>query len=372
MTATPQGPAPGREEFRHQGRLFVRFAPLPGPPGPGLVVGQPLAARYRIEALLSVSGSAVLLEARDLRTGRDVVIKALRSEAVRPAPPGIEPSAWLVEEVRRARHHLLVERRLLVRLRNLGCHDVPHPNDYVYDTNPNADWGLRNAGSGEGLHSADRNPQSALQETEPYLVLQRVAGATLEDLIAAEFPGGMDDATALDLIGPVVRVLALLHEPWRHANGRTWHCVYQDLKPANIMIDAHGRPVLIDFAGCQVVVDGVPVLEGVYTPGYAPPECLGPGTRVLLPCADVYTIGATLHQMLSGLDPRERFWRTARPDRPGAPPDPADLPRRVDPGLRRLVAACLAPLPSGRPADAGQLARRLSELVAAGNHAEGP
>jgi serine/threonine protein kinase len=318
----------------------VRFSPLPGPPGPGLVVAQPLAGRYRIEALLAVSGSAVLLEARDLRTGRDVVIKALRAEAVRPPPPGVEPSVWLTEEVRRARHHLQTERRLLVRLRNLGCHDVPHPDDYVFDT----------------------NPHSTLGETEPYLVLQRITGATLEALIAAEFPEGMDDATALDLIAPVVRVLELLHEPWRLANGRTWHCIYQDLKPANIMIDGTGRPVLIDFAGSQVVVDGVPVLEGVYTPGYAPLECLGPEGRVLLPCADVYTVGTTLHHMLSGRDPRARFWRTARADRPGEPPDPADLPKRVDPGLRRLVADCLAPRPSGRPADAGQLARRLAEL----------
>lgn len=369
MATVPHPPAPIREEIAYQGRPFVRFAPLPGPPGPGLIVAQPLAGRYRIEALLAISGSAVLLEARNLRTGRDVVIKALRAEAVRPPPMGIEPSAWRTEEVRRARHHLQTERRLLVRLRNLGCQDVPHPDDYVFDTNPNASiagCGVRNAEwTKADSHSALHIPHSTIEESEPYLVLQRITGATLEALISTEFPGGMDDATALDLIAPIVRILALLHEPWRLDSGRTWHCIYQDLKPANIMIDATGRPILIDFAGCQVVVDGVPVLEGVYTPGYAPPECLGPEGRVLLACADVYAIGATLHHMLSGLDPCARFWRTARPDRPGEPPDPADLPRRVDPGLRRLVADCLAARPSERPADAGQVARRLADLGAA-------
>ena len=107
-------------------------------------------------------------------------------------------------------------------------------------------------------------------------MLQQVAGVSLEELLQREFPKGMEEHRALEIIAPVVQILERLHEPWRLPSGRTWHCVYQDLKPANILIDPLGRPTLLDFGGCQVVIDGVPVLEGACTAGYAPPECQGP------------------------------------------------------------------------------------------------
>ena len=165
--------------------------------------------------------------------------------------------------VRHVRHLLQTERRLLVRLRNAGCNGVPVPLDYVYDVSPTL---------AEIAAGADGGPPLSLDEfligSEPYLVLPLLTGVSLEELLAREFPAGMDERQALEMIRPVVRTLAVLHEPWRHASGRTWHCIYQDLKPANLMIDARGQAILIDLGGCQVVVDGVPVLEGAFTPGY--------------------------------------------------------------------------------------------------------
>jgi serine/threonine-protein kinase len=181
-------------------------------------------------------------------------------------------------------------------------------------------------------------------------------GESLETLLATRFPSGMDEDEALDLIRPIVRTLETLHTPWTTRSGHVWHCVYQDLKPANIIVSPSGRASLLDFGGCQVVIDGVPVLEGARTPGYAPPECEGPA-RVLLPRADVYGLGGTLYHMLSGTDPRDRLARHR--GQAGGHLNVADLPGRVSPGLRRVLARCLAPRPSDRFADARQVALAL-------------
>jgi serine/threonine-protein kinase len=130
------------------------------------------------------------------------------------------------------------------------------------------------------------------------------------------------------------------------------------LKPANIIVSPSGRASLLDFGGCQVVIDGVPVLEGARTHGYCPPECEGAGpARLLIPCADVYGLGSTLYHMLTGIDPRDRQGR--RHGKAGEPLDAADLPVRVSPALRRVVARCLAVRPSDRFADARQVALAL-------------
>ncbi|MBX6311492.1 MAG: hypothetical protein IRY99_01000 [Isosphaeraceae bacterium] len=344
-TAEAPAPAPDAiwEPFGHRGRPFLRGA-LPGPRGRealAFAVAREIAGRYRVEGLFDIGSATVLLRARDLRTGRPVLVKTTRADAVR-LPPDLPDSSIWTEEVRRLRHALQTERRLLVRLRNAGCNGIPHPNDYAYDHNPALE---------EPPFAGRIDP--SLVATEPYLVLPHLAGTPLDELLATQYPRGMPELRAVGLIRPIVEILAILQEPWRLRSGRTWHCVYQDLKPDNILIDPAGRPVLLDFGGCQVVVDGVPVLEGGHTPGYSPPECAGP-PRVLLPCADVYSIGATLHHLLSGVDPRDR--------RPSILANPGSLPGHVSPGLRDLVARCLAPRPSDRPADARQVARALDAL----------
>jgi serine/threonine protein kinase len=344
--------APGRsttawEPFSLRGRSFVRTTVRErGAPDFTFAIAQPLAGRYRVEDLFVAGETTVLLWAVDLRTHRPVAIKALRSDGLAAARDDPDPTARLTGEVRRARHLLQAERRLLVRLHNAGCNGIPHPNDYVHDVNPSI---------------AGLPVDGFLVENEPYLVLQRLTGVSLERVLEVEFAGGMDERLALEWIRPLVRTLEALHQPWRMKNGRTWHCVYQDLKPSNVVIDPLGRPSLLDFGGCQVVVDGVPVLEGACTPGYCPPECEGPSTRVLLPCADVYTIGSTLHHMLTGIDPRDRLERQR--GEPGGHLRLGDLPARCSPGVRRLLERCLAPRPSQRLADAHQVGEVISSLI---------
>ncbi|HEX8200863.1 MAG TPA: hypothetical protein VF590_10265, partial [Isosphaeraceae bacterium] len=204
---------PAWELVSDRGRPFLRMT-LPEVPAtlPTLTVPETIAGRYRVEEPFAVGAVSVLLAARDERTRRRVLIKVLRGPA--PPPPTAVPAdrrdeAWAAE-IRRARHLLQTERRLLVRLRNAGCTGVPNPIDYVYDRNPELD-ALGPAPAG----------------LEPFLVLPRLAGTPLDELLEASYPGGMDEGRALELIAPVVEILAALHEPWRLRGGHTWHCVYQ-------------------------------------------------------------------------------------------------------------------------------------------------
>jgi serine/threonine protein kinase len=79
--------------------------------------------------------------------------------------------------------------------------------------------------------------------------------------------------------------------------------LYRDLKPENVMIDSRGHVRLADFGVSRV---GFGARDRAYTfcgsPEYMSPEMLGRkeghGRE-----ADVYTLGAILHEMLTGMPP---------------------------------------------------------------------
>src|SRR5206468_1731671 len=114
-----------------------------------------------------------------------------------------------------------------------------------------------------------------------------------------EWQNGLDEQRALKILCQVTNVLRVLHCPASMAN---WGIVYQDLKPANILLGAHDYAVLIDFGGCRVTVNGQEVMRGAFTPGYCSPECSKQGVS-LTPAADSFTAGSTLYHLLTGQSP---------------------------------------------------------------------
>src|SRR4029450_924157 len=82
--------------------------------------------------------------------------------------------------------------------------------------------------------------------------------------------------------------------------------VHRDIKPQNIMIDAVGRPQIMDFGlAKRIDQDSKMTSEGALlgTPAYMSPEQARGDVEKVGPHSDQYSLGAVLYELLTGLKP---------------------------------------------------------------------
>src|ERR1700694_3408959 len=127
-----------------------------------------------------------------------------------------------------------------------------------------------------------------------YLVMEYVEGRNLEEEIAAR-GGPLPEGLVIDIARQLCDVLAYLH-------GFTPPMVYRDMKPSNVMLTPRGRVVLVDF-GIARLFKTARKGTMIGTLGFAPPEQY---QGAVDPRSDIYSLGATLHYVLTGRDP-EKF-----------------------------------------------------------------
>ncbi|MCA9041817.1 MAG: serine/threonine protein kinase [Planctomycetaceae bacterium] len=316
-----------------------------------------VAERYEILDVLARGGGGIIFTARDRHTKNEVLIKTLAGYSIPRASLEV-PADEAVDSVRRARHHLQTERRILVQLRKLGCNNVPHPNDYIFDWNPALSGPYRTPS--DEVWSLD---DQELLKSEPYLVMEWVDGFSAKQVLHQFYPQGVTEQQALYILDQIASVLETMHQPWAMPHDQTWELVYQDLKPSNILIDDFGHATLIDFGGSQIVIDGELILHGSHSPGYAAPEC--GQNQNLTPAADVYSLGTTLYSLITGTNLRRELQRKqqSEEDARTVELDFETVGTRMSKGVRELIRACTHLEPEERLSSAIEFRDRLKPLI---------
>ncbi|HJT59557.1 MAG TPA: WD40 repeat domain-containing serine/threonine-protein kinase [Ktedonobacteraceae bacterium] len=130
-----------------------------------------------------------------------------------------------------------------------------------------------------------------------YLVMDFIEGETLEEYLDKMSGKKLPIEKVLEIGVQLCMVLEYLHL-------RQPPIIFRDLKPANIMLTPHGHVYLIDFGIARHFKPGqAKDTTALGSSGYAAPEQYG--RTQTTPRADIYGLGATLHQMLSGNDPSD-------------------------------------------------------------------
>ncbi len=129
-----------------------------------------------------------------------------------------------------------------------------------------------------------------------YYVMDYIDGKSLRQIVNEQ--GALPEAAALRYIRQVADALAYVHSLDR---------LHLDVKPGNIMVDGNDNAILIDFGASKHydsdTGENDSSLMGVNTVGYAPYEQRSQGFTTFSPATDIYSLGATLYKLLSGITP---------------------------------------------------------------------
>lgn len=126
-----------------------------------------------------------------------------------------------------------------------------------------------------------------------YLVIEFVNGKDLEATLN-QTEGFFSEEQVLLWAIELCDVLEYLH------NHKPEPIIFRDMKPSNIMVNQQGHIVLVDFGIAKMFRAGQKGTM-IGTEGYSPPEQYrGEATHL----ADIYSLGATLHHLLTRKDPR--------------------------------------------------------------------
>lgn len=267
---------------------------------PGAAAASLGGGRYSVDRVFADSGGmGVIYDARDEKcAGNRVLIKTTRYDGGENARRFAYTAGEAGAHIATLRGILEWEKKVLVRFKKERLNNIPSINDFFYDRS------LLLKPRYDGKHGAyDLDP--AILESEPYLVMERIHGDTLEGLIASGQLTDRLEVRMLRLAKEILTIFIRMHRRFE-INGQEAYFIYQDLKPANILVSGADYFTLIDLGGVTLKL-GDKTTEptaGLITYGYAPPESEYEGGVRIDHRFDLYSLGATLWHVFTGQDPR--------------------------------------------------------------------
>lgn len=274
--------------------------------------------KYRIEKVIGQGGFGMTYLGEQVNLGRKVAIKEFfmkeycnRDEGNSKIYTLSQGSSELVE---RFRVKFVKEARSLARLRHpniVSIIDIFEENDTAY-----------------------------------YVMEFHVGGSLADKVKNAPLP----EADAVKYIRQIASALEYVHSK---------QMMHLDVKPANILLDGEGNAILIDFGlAKQYDNDG---RQTSTTPigishGYAPMEQYkNGGVSEFSPVSDIYSLGATLYKLVTGLTPPEAndVFEAGLPA----------LPSTLSPQVCAAIEKSMQPRRASRPQNIGEFLSLLSEKL---------
>lgn len=139
-----------------------------------------------------------------------------------------------------------------------------------------------------------------------YIAMEYIAGNSLKDKLAKE--GMLPEAEVLRYIHQIGEALQFVHQK---------NILHLDIKPSNILIDKDNNARLIDFGVSKrydVGEQETSTTMLTLSKGFASIEQYdNEGIQSFSPCPDIYSLGATMYNLLTGKIPTESILRATRP-----------------------------------------------------------
>ena len=209
-----------------------------------------------------------------------------------------------------------------------------------------------------GRHSSHQNLvpilEARVDAKHPHIVMPRLMGASLGDAIAQV--GQLSISQSLWLTRQVAQAL-------RHLHDQGW--VHGDVKPSNIIVSSQGHATLIDLGSALRPDESLYSWQRplVGTLQYVAPEMLTSTTQTA-PASDIYSLGVSLYEMLTGRRPFEEDdpSRLVEAHLTEIPPSVTELRPNVPDDIADLVKQMLAKVALRRPQSAEELIDRLTAL----------
>lgn len=179
-----------------------------------------------------------------------------------------------------------------------------------------------------------------------YLVMDFVDGTPLDDLLHQNGGRPFPEMQVRQWAAELCDVLGYLH---------TQQIIFRDLKPSNIMIDRSGHVKLVDFGIARLFRPGqTRDTQALGTMGYAAPEQLG--TAQSDARTDIYALGVTLYELLTGYDPTST---------PMQLPPLRQINAYVSPTMEQVINRAIAPNRNQRWQNVAEMQQALTGSSAA-------